>query len=170
MGTTVSPAQAKQWLTATRGTLIALQKIYPLPYSASELPLNALTRSTRNRVLGRLVDKGYIVRIGKPPSSKYVACPDAITSALQDDALISEVLWPSSHLPVFDEVPPPVPPPPAVAVELAPPPPIDNMQRPPQGASAEVIQEWIFTMLHAQTENLIYIREQVDSILNEWRR
>ncbi len=169
MPPTITPAQAKQWLTTTRNALAALQKIHPQMYSASELPLNALKKSTRNRVLGRLVDSGYIVRVGQPPSSKYIACPDAIDRALADDMLISNVLWPT-RLPVDLSQPlPESSPDPAPEEEeaLAPPPPIDNMRRPPAGASPEVVQEWIFTMLHAQTENLIYIREQVDKLLGQ---
>jgi len=163
----MSPAQAKQWLTATRDTLSHLQKIHPLMLSASKLPISSLKVTTRSRVLNCLVEKGYIVRVGQPPGSKYVARPEAIEQALADDALISEVLWPTklpdpSQLNLEQ---------PALAEPaLAPPPSIDNMRRPPPGASPEVVQEWIFTMLHAQTENLIYIREQVDSLLIEWRR
>jgi len=176
MGASVSPAQAKQWLTATRGTLSDLLKIHPLMLSASELPVSSLKVTTRNRVLGRLVEKGYIVRIGQPPHSKYTARPEAIEQALADDALISEVLWPTKlpNLSQLDLKQPspaePTEPAEPAEPELAPPPSIDNMRRPPPGASPEVVQEWIFTMLHAQTENLIYIREQVDSLLNEWRR
>jgi len=170
----VSPAQARQWLNATRNTLIELKKIHPLMAAASELPITVLARSTRSRVLKRLVEKGYIARLGST-HGRYVACPESIDPPLKDDALLSDVLWPSrlAEVPQMqfgespqapaEEIPSELP-----EAALAPPPQIENMQRPPLGASPEAVQEWIFTMLHAQTENLIYIREQVDELLRKW--
>lgn len=49
------------------------------------------------------------------------------------------------------------------AQELPPPPVLEGVKKPPQGSSEDVVREWIFILLHAQTENLIYIREKVDA-------
>ncbi len=54
--------------------------------------------------------------------------------------------------------------PPQETFKFAPPPPIEGVQRPPVGSDPLVIQDWIFTLLHAQTENLIYMRERVNDL------
>ena len=184
----ISAVAARQWFSAVRATLVQLKKIYPLGANATELPSKVLAETTRGRIMRRLVEAGFITS----SKQKFFACPEAIELALANDALIADALWPKSQdlsqlqivvPPPAPPAPPPVPPsayhplwsppapptpPPPVEIKLAPPPPIENMRRPPEGASPEVVQEWIFTMLHAQTENLIYIREQVDKLLRQW--
>ena len=113
----------------------------------------------------------------------FVANPERLPEAFSDRRLVESLIWPNSassplrtddeedaqtSMPVEQSVEAPPPPPvnhqPPVAAEFRhqPPPYIPGVARPSPDASPSFIQDWIFTVLHAQTENLIYIRTRID--------
>lgn len=100
-----------------------------------------------------------------PKRKKYkVADAAGIKELLGSDELLVSTMRADREGKPLLKMPPPTPPP-SMSPELGRPPSIENIQRPPAGAPDSVVQDWIFTLLHAQTENLIYVREQVDKIL-----
>jgi hypothetical protein len=176
-----SATMAKR-LRCTKDALKLLLGVHPLTLQPQGFWRNLVPRQWGYNVLDKLQDAGLITRV---PGGGIMAVPPMTKAALEDERVILSLLWPGSYKapavpgtaaeepepgpdvfndPDFSLARATAPPTPT----LAPPPQIEGVQRPPPGASPEVVQEWIFTLLHAQTENLIYIRESVDRLLSLW--
>jgi len=171
-----SATMAKR-LRCTKDALKLLLGVHPLTLQPQGFWRNSVPRQWGYNVLDKLQDAGLVTRV---PGGGIMAVPPMTKAALENERVILRLLWPGSYKApgaVAEEEAQEEPeeelsagntatlePPPA----LAPPPQIEGVQRPPPGASPEVVQEWIFTLLHAQTENLIYIRESVDRLLSLW--
>jgi hypothetical protein len=121
---------------------------------------------------------------------RYRANPERIKEVTQDPKILARLMWPGMYPSMLDvpveltdaatdsaEMPPrrqPIrtastPAVPAAEVqesqlELPAPPHIENLNMPPLGSPPELIHQWIFTLLHAQAENTIHMREKIDRI------
>jgi len=166
----------KKRLETTKEALKALLGFHPMTLQPAGFWRGKVPNSWGYATLTKLQDAGLIKRMS---GGAIVAVPDMINAALTDERILLTMLWPGAYAPAAKEAP-------SytledgdlrasqdgaeeeTAVVLQPPPALEGVQKPPPGAPPEVVQEWIFTLLHAQTQNLIYIRETVDRLLEAW--
>jgi len=156
-------------LQATKEGLKLLLGIHPLTLHPQGFWRGSVPQAWGYSALAKLQDSNLVTRVA---GGGLMAVPALAKAALEDERVLLTLLWPGYYKAPADTVEPSVeketeeaPP---TALALGPPPALEGVQRPPLGASPEVVQEWIFTLLHAQTENLIYIRENVDRLLALW--
>lgn len=177
---------ARQRLAIVRAAFTQLRRNYPEPLTGADL-FQPMARASRQRLAAHLRDAGYLEVSGYHGHTQlFVANIEKITAALADEALLADLAWPEkkpretelaeapTSVSFEDGDPAPASPDgalrpdttpadaPNLSESLQPPPPMANMDAPPPGAAPDVVQAWIFTLLHAQTENLIYIRERLD--------
>ena len=171
MSTALSTDEAKRRLGIVRAVLGILCVRSPEWVTSRTLPIS-LPSTWKREVIGRFVDRSLVQISGYGRGRELRVPPESVTAVqeiIADDRKLSLMLWPSEGVPSSPPLPPSPPPPPTPEEQqelfLANPPPIDELKQPPPGSSPEVIQAWIFTLLHAQTENLIYLRERIDKAL-----
>lgn len=155
----ITAAEAKRWHKMVRDSLVELKKIFPLGAQSGELSVAKMNSTSRGRIMTSLVRDGYIRRV----KVRYFAVPDKIDEAIQNEQVLSDIMWPKKVATIGEMLEEPQLD--TQQLTLPPPPPVENLTRPPPGASHEEIVQWIFTLLHAQAENTIYMRERIDQLL-----
>ena len=128
-----------------------------------------LTNMVGNRLCDKLVKAGYLsleLQGANGVPSYYRPDRARLETLLNDQDALVDFLWPPHTIPE-----------PAAddndnsSAALPPPPTLVGVMQPPPGASNDVLLAWIFTLLHAQVENMVYLRTQVDEmriILNKY--
>jgi len=161
-------------LQTTKEALQILLESHPRTLQPVQFWRGRVPNSWAYSTLTKLQDSGLIKRMS---GGAIEAVPEMINAAFTDERILLTLLWPSAYpapapapvpVPVAEEPAQPPPHEEEAPLALQPPPALEGVQKPPPGAPPDVVQEWIFTLLHAQTQNLIYIRETVDRLLEAW--
>lgn len=161
MSSNLSIAEARKRLQAAQEALRVLAAEYPAFVAPITLfGASGLSASTRYRIMRKFMDHGLAMAQGSTASRTYQANIEKIGPLLEDEQAVAALL----RSDVTESLPDATGSSQMEMPTLQPPPPVEGMQRPPQGAPPEVVLEWVFTLLHAQAENFIYVREKVDRL------